>query len=49
VTHDEMLVASKIIALLTFMPIFIGTAVWAYWPSNKARFDHYARIPLQDD
>jgi cbb3-type cytochrome oxidase subunit 3 len=48
-SHDELIVASKVVALLMFMPIFIGTTIWAYWPSNKARFDAYARIPLQDD
>lgn len=28
---------------------FIGLCVWVLWPSNKARFERDARIPLQDD
>jgi cytochrome c oxidase cbb3-type subunit 4 len=49
VSHDELIVATKIIALLMFMPIFVGVTVWAYWPANKAKFEQYAQIPLQDD
>jgi cbb3-type cytochrome oxidase subunit 3 len=28
---------------------FIGLCVWVLWPSNKARFERDALIPLQDD
>jgi cytochrome c oxidase cbb3-type subunit 4 len=49
VSNDELVIYTKIIALLMFMPIFIGVAVWAYWPANKAKFDQYAQIPLQED
>jgi cytochrome c oxidase cbb3-type subunit IV len=37
------------VGLLYFMAIFIGMAIYAFWPSNKATFDGAARIPLQDD
>jgi cbb3-type cytochrome oxidase subunit 3 len=49
VTHDDMVIYSKIIALLVFMPFFIGTAIWAYWPSNKAKFQAIAQRHLLDD
>ncbi|MEZ5668521.1 MAG: cbb3-type cytochrome c oxidase subunit 3 [Alphaproteobacteria bacterium] len=29
--------------------LFIGIVAWALWPSNKARFEHASRIPLDDD
>ncbi|MGL4441901.1 MAG: cbb3-type cytochrome c oxidase subunit 3 [Bosea sp. (in: a-proteobacteria)] len=35
--------------LLYFMAIFCGMAIYAFWPSNKSKFDHAAAIPLSDD
>jgi cytochrome c oxidase cbb3-type subunit IV len=35
--------------LLYFMAIFCGMALYAFWPSNKARFDQAAAMPLQED
>lgn len=34
---------------VTFFVMFVGWVVWAWWPSNRARFDAMARIPLDDD
>ncbi|MBI3791876.1 MAG: cbb3-type cytochrome c oxidase subunit 3 [Gemmatimonadetes bacterium] len=36
-------------ALVLFMLVFVGIAVWAFWPSNKAKFDADAQLPLDDD
>ena len=35
--------------LMYFLVIFIGTLVYAFWPSFKGRFDEYARMPLRED
>jgi cytochrome c oxidase cbb3-type subunit IV len=35
--------------LLYFMAIFVGMAVYAFWPSNKAKFDKAAAMPLQEE
>jgi cytochrome c oxidase cbb3-type subunit IV len=35
--------------LLYFMAIFIGMAVYAFWPSNKAKFEEAASMPLRED
>ena len=35
--------------LLYFMAIFCGMAIYAFWPSNKSKFDRAAAIPLSDD
>ena len=29
--------------------IFLAIAVWAYWPSNRGRFQTHAHIPFNDD
>jgi len=35
--------------LLYFMLIFVGMGLYAVWPSNKAKFDAAAAVPLQED
>ncbi len=32
-----------------FFLFFVGTLVYACWPSNRARFDEAARMPLRED
>jgi cbb3-type cytochrome oxidase subunit 3 len=29
--------------------MFLGIALWVYWPSHKADIERLAMIPLQDD
>lgn len=29
--------------------VFVGIALWAFWPNNRARFDAAAQIPLRND
>ncbi|MGI9433578.1 MAG: cbb3-type cytochrome oxidase subunit 3 [Geminicoccaceae bacterium] len=29
--------------------LFAGIIAWAFWPSNKARFEKDAQIPFDDD
>ena len=38
-----------VIATVLVSLAFIGLCVWVLWPSNKARFERDALIPLQDD
>lgn len=35
--------------LLYFVGIFLAVCLYAFWPSNKARFEEASRTPLQDD
>jgi cytochrome c oxidase cbb3-type subunit 4 len=35
--------------LIYFVAVFAFVLVYALWPSNKARFERDARIPLQED
>jgi cytochrome c oxidase cbb3-type subunit 4 len=32
-----------------FSVLFLAVLVYALWPKNKARFDHAARIPLDEE
>ena len=40
---------AKQFALVWFFLIFLGVAVWAFWPSNKKKFDEMGRMPLDDE
>lgn len=35
--------------LIVLMAAFAGIVVYALWPSNKAKFNHAARIPLDEE
>lgn len=34
---------------VAFVIVFCLIAAWAYWPSNRKKFDQDGRIPLDDD
>jgi cytochrome c oxidase cbb3-type subunit IV len=35
--------------LLYFVALFLGVALYAFWPRNRSRFDEAARMPLSED
>jgi cytochrome c oxidase cbb3-type subunit IV len=35
--------------LIYFVAMFLGVAIYAFWPRNKSRFDAAAHIPLRED
>lgn len=47
--HDSFVIFSKSFGLIYMMAFFIGTIVWAYWPSRKKRFDKVAEAILHDE
>jgi len=36
-------------SILLMLAIFVGMAVWIYWPSRKSAMDRHAQIPLEDE
>jgi len=47
--HDTALWFSKSIGLFYLIAFAIGVVVYAYWPSNRKRFDAAARSILSDE
>jgi len=45
----DLIVLSKIISLLIFVPIFVGACIYAYWKPNRARFERLSELPLLED
>ena len=37
------------LALVFFIFLFVVVLAYAFWPGNKSKFDHAARIPLDAD
>ncbi len=48
-THDAVLVFSKSWGALYILVFFLAAVVWAYWPSNKKKFDDASKRPLDDE
>ena len=49
VEHDFLVGFSKSFGLFYLIALSIGVLVYAYWPSNKKRFDHAAHSILSDE
>ena len=38
-----------LIGLLFFFTVFVGIAVWAYYPTRKTHIEAFKNIPLDED
>lgn len=47
-THDFALWLSKSFGLFYLLAMVAGVLIYAFWPTNKARFDAAARAILDD-
>lgn len=47
--YHEVLYASEIYGLIYLMVLFAIVLAYALWPRNKKKFDHAARMPLEED
>jgi cytochrome c oxidase cbb3-type subunit 4 len=47
--HDFLVGFSKSFGLFYLIALSIGVLIYAYWPSNKTRFDRAAHSILRDE
>lgn len=47
--HGTMVAFAKSFGLFYLIALSIGVLVYAYWPSNKGRFDRAARSIVHDE
>lgn len=47
--HQTITQISGIFGLVFFGILFVAVVVYALWPRNKKKFDHAARLPLEED
>jgi cytochrome c oxidase cbb3-type subunit IV len=48
-TYEQVAGITQVAALLFFLTLFVGVAMYAFWPGNKKRFEKDAEIPLKRD
>lgn len=48
-TYQFLANIAQSVGVLYFMAIFIAISAYALWPSNAAKFDEAARMPLKED
>ena len=47
--HAFFVGLAKSLGLFWLMAIFLGAVIYAYWPSNKSKFDRAAQSILDTD
>jgi cytochrome c oxidase cbb3-type subunit 4 len=47
--HDFLVGFSKSFGLFYLLAFSVGVLIYAYWPSNRKRFDHAAQSILDDE
>jgi cytochrome c oxidase cbb3-type subunit IV len=48
-TYEALAAFAQTGGLIYFAAVFAGICIYTFWPSNKARFDAAARMPLSDE
>ncbi len=48
-TLQNFFFEAKAMTLIALMLTFLAIVAFALWPSNQARFDDAARLPLNED
>jgi cytochrome c oxidase cbb3-type subunit 4 len=48
-TYQDAQVISQLLALVIFMALAVGIAIYTFRPANKAKFERAARLPLEPD
>lgn len=48
-TLQNFFFEAKALSLVALMLTFLSIVAFALWPSNQARFDDAARLPLKED
>jgi cytochrome c oxidase cbb3-type subunit 4 len=49
VEHDFLVAISKSFGLFYLIALSVAVLIYAFWPSNKKRFDHAAQSILRDE
>jgi cytochrome c oxidase cbb3-type subunit 4 len=47
--HETLVAFARTAGLLYLLALFLGAAVYAYWPSRRDAFDRAARSLLDDE
>jgi cytochrome c oxidase cbb3-type subunit 4 len=48
-TYETVVQLSQTATLIFFFVLFLAVVAYAFWPSNKAKFERAAQVPLERD
>jgi cytochrome c oxidase cbb3-type subunit 4 len=48
-TYETVVQLSQMTTLIFFIVLFLAVVAYAFWPSNKAKFERAAEVPLARD
>lgn len=48
-TYKQLAEFAQTWGLVYFVLIFLAVVAYAFWPSNKKKFDDASKIPLRED
>jgi cytochrome c oxidase cbb3-type subunit 4 len=48
-TYSFLAGFAQTVGLLYFVAMFLGIALYAFWPRNRSRFEDAAHIPLREE
>jgi cytochrome c oxidase cbb3-type subunit IV len=48
-TYEQMSAFAQTSGMIYFIVIFAAVCVYALWPSNRAKFEKAARMPLENE
>jgi cytochrome c oxidase cbb3-type subunit 4 len=48
-TYETVVQLSQTATLIFFIVLFLAVVAYAFWPSNKAKFERAAQVPLERD
>ena len=48
-TYRQVAEFAQTWGLLYFVAVFLAVVAYAFWPSNKKKFDDASKIPLRED
>ncbi|MEY3233184.1 MULTISPECIES: cbb3-type cytochrome c oxidase subunit 3 [Aquidulcibacter] len=48
-SYEQLSAFAQTSGMIYFMAIFAAVCLYVFWPSNRAKFDRAARMPLENE
>jgi cytochrome c oxidase cbb3-type subunit 4 len=48
-TYEQLSAFAQTSGMIYFITIFMAVCLYVFWPTNRAKFDKAARVPLENE
>jgi cytochrome c oxidase cbb3-type subunit 4 len=48
-TYEQLSAFAQTSGMIYFITIFMAVCLYVFWPTNRAKFDKAARMPLENE